>query len=183
MENLRLFVSIPVEGALSKAIFKQFKSLDLPWEKLKASELDQLHLTIKFLGDTPLEKLPELISVLQDIDTHISHLELQIKGPVIFNDKRPQTLVLKIEDNQKLQQLYNAIDEALFTAGLANKEIRKFSAHLTLARVKQSAKFEEFKNFSNWQMIGNFSVSYFELQQSELSRSGPEYTVLQTFDL
>ncbi|RJQ33943.1 RNA 2',3'-cyclic phosphodiesterase [Candidatus Parcubacteria bacterium] len=183
MENLRLFISLPVDPALSRAIFKQFKNLALPWEKMKASEPEQLHLTIKFLGDLPLENLPKLINVLQGINPQISDIELQINGPVIFNDKRPQILALKVASNPKLQKLFEAIDQTLFSAGIANKEIRKFSAHLTLARIKTTAAFEEFKSFQEWNFKGTFSTSYFELQQSELSRTGPEYTVLQTFDL
>lgn len=183
MENLRLFVSLPVDPSLTKSIFKQFEGLNLPWEKLKATKFEQLHLTIKFLGETPLEKLPDFIEALQDIDTQIGDIELHIDGPQIFNDKRPQVLTLKIADNEKLKQLYDQIDEGLYEAGLANMEKRKFSAHLTLARVKQTADFEEFKDFKNWHFKASFITSHFELQQSELDKNGPVYTVLQSFDL
>ncbi len=183
MENIRLFISIPVDPGLTKSIFKQFEGLNLPWEKMKAAKFDQLHLTLKFLGETPLEKLPAFIEALQDIDTQINDLELHISGPQIYNEKRPQVLVLKVEENDKLKQLYQDVEQALFDAGLAHMDKRKFSAHLTLARVKTSASFDEFADFSNWKFKANFVVSHFELQQSELERTGPTYTALQTFDL
>ncbi len=183
MENRRLFISLPLDPALAKQIVTKFKQLDLPWEKLKTVDPSQIHINLKFLGDTPMDRIPEIIDVLNQASLKINYLELDIIGTAIFNKNRPQVLSLKIALNQKLQKLQNSIEEKLFQAGLANKDMRRFSPHLTLARVKKLADFQEFKNFTDWPIQQSFNNSYFELQESELTKQGPLHTVLQTFDL
>ncbi len=183
MENRRLFISLPLEPALTKQIIKKFQQLDLPWEKLKIVDPQHIHITLKFLGDTPIDRIPEIIDVLNQVSMKIDYLDLDITRTVVFNKTRPQVLSLEIAPNQKLQNLQAAIEELLYQAGLANKDMRRFSPHLTLARVKQSADFAEFKNFLDWPIKSSFTSSYFELQESELTKQGPEYNVLQTFDL
>lgn len=183
MDNKRLFISLPVETTLSKKIYTRFKQLDLPWEKLKLSPPDQLHLTLKFLGDTPLDQLSPLIDTLSDIKLSPDYLELRINQTLIFNPHNPRVLSLSIADNPLLQRLYNQIDQALFDDGLAHKEVRRFSPHLTLARVKKAATADEFKKFTDLTLDYSFTVNSFELQESELTKFGPQYTVLQNFNL
>lgn len=183
MDMKRLFIALPIETGLCKQILKQFQSLDLPWEKLKVVVPEQMHLNLKFLGETPLEKLPTIIEALENLDLKIGDIELNICQSQIFNPKRSQVLNLSIKENPDLQKLYDTIDQKLFEESIANKEIRKFTPHITLARVKQAADIEEFKAFSDLQINKNFTASYFELVESELTGRGPIHSVLQTFDL
>lgn len=183
MDSFRLFISLPVEVGVASKLLKEFKRLDLPWEKLKTVEAKDLHLTLKFLGDTPLEKLPDIINALENINLNINNLDLKISQAKIFNPQRPQVIVLGLAENLELMALYQAVETELFEAGIAHKEMKKFSPHLTLARVKQAATIEEFKAIENWQIEKDFSVNHFNLQESVLSSTGPEYNVLQSFNL
>jgi len=183
MENKRLFISLPINSALGKGILKDFQQLKLPWEKMKNVELDNLHINLKFLGTVNLEKLPELLNSLEQLDTDITKLEIEINKTAIFNPRHPQTLVLNIKENKKLQKLFTDIENQLFDDGLAHKEIRKFTPHITLARVKKTTELREFKEFQDWTINKSFEVDYFELIESELGNNGPLYTTLQTFNL
>ena len=188
MENKRLFISLPVDPGLAKDLIKQFQQLDIPHDKLKSVLPEQLHLTVKFLGDTPIDKIDPIIQVLATACDKHGNFELNISKPQIFpitdDHKRPARILnLSLEANPQLQNLYDKIEEGLWQAELAHKENRRFSAHLTLARVKQSTAIEDFKNFLNWQVTGIFAVDYLQLQESILERKGPEYIVLNTFDL
>lgn len=183
MDRIRLFISLPVEPVIIKEIYKKFQSLDLPWSKIKTVWPEQIHLTLKFLGDTPIDKIPDLIKALDGLPKNGEILELHIIKTLIFNQTAPKVLSLDLELNEKLSRLYQGIEETLFSHGLAHREPRQFSPHLTLARVKQSAEFKEFINFKNWPVDELYNASYFELQESVLTKQGPLYTVLQTFDL
>ncbi|PIR06402.1 MAG: RNA 2',3'-cyclic phosphodiesterase [Candidatus Komeilibacteria bacterium CG11_big_fil_rev_8_21_14_0_20_36_20] len=183
MNYLRLFISLPVDAATTREITKKFTGLNLPWEKLKLIQPDQIHLTLKFLGDTPIDKIPPLIATLQEIKLNFQYLELTIENSIIFNSKTPKVLALKIKENKKLQTLFKAIEEKLFSAGLAHRENKKFSAHLNLARIKKTSQHKEFAKFTDWQVHKIIQASYFELKESVLTKKGPEYTTLQTFDL
>ncbi len=182
MENKRLFVSLAVDPAVARDICKNFQKLNLPWDKIKTVPADKMHLTLKFLGDTPLQSLPALIDCLTDLDQKIEPFEIIIRQAIIFGHQ-PRVLSLKVEDNDKLNRLYQAIDQKLFDCGLAHHEMRKYSPHLTLARVKRSAKLEEFDQFIRWSVNKSFAVGSFELMESQLDKNGPEYTILNSFDL
>lgn len=183
METKRLFISLPVDPAVSRDIIKKFKSLNLPWEKMKTVLPEQMHLTLKFLGDFNIEKIPDLLNSLNKINLDITDIEFQINQTTVFSPSHPKVLVVSIEANPQLQKLYDAIEQVLFDDGLAHKEVRRLSAHLTLARIKKSTDLEEFAEFNNWEIKKSFIVSHFELQESELTKMGPEYITLQTFDL
>lgn len=180
---MRLFISIPVEPQLAKHISQKFSALDLAWDTIKKTRVDQLHVTLKFLGETPLEDLPRIIEVLNNIKTSFNSLDLEIDKPEIFTPTNPRTLTLSIKYNENLQKIYNQIDQALFDSGLANKEVRRYTAHLTLGRVKKFDASADWSKYINWKISGNFTAYYFELQESILEKIGPTYNVLQTFDL
>jgi len=183
MESKRLFVSLPLDPVISKDIIKKFSSLNLPWEKLKKANLEQIHLTLKFLGNFPIDKMHDLLNSLARVDIGFSDLELEINRTEIFNAQQPKVLTLGIKKNTNLQKLYDEIEQVLFDDGLSHKEVRRFSAHLTLARVKQKTNIEELKEFENWKITKSFFVTHFELKESELTKAGPEYTTLQVFNL
>ncbi|MDD5749514.1 MAG: RNA 2',3'-cyclic phosphodiesterase [Patescibacteria group bacterium] len=183
MDNKRLFVSLPIDEGLSRHIFKEFGQLDLPWEKIKAVSPSQLHLTLKFIGDTSLEKLPLIIQSLEQIKTNYKEIELKINKSKIFNPQSPRVLALAIETNPKLSHLQKAVEEALALAGAGQYDAKKFTPHLTLARIKKKAEITEFKNFENWQIKKTFYAAYFQLMESELGGRGSVYSELQTFEL
>lgn len=183
MDQARLFISLPLDQGLARDIHKKFESLDLPWEKLKIVEPDNMHLTLKFLGPTPIDKIPDIIKALDSVKLSEDNIELIANHTQIFNDKRPQVLSLGLQENSILQELFDKIDQALFDAGLAHKEVRRFKPHLTIARVKQSATMDEFNNWKNFEINKIFNISFFVLMESVLSKQGPHYSVLQSFDL
>lgn len=184
MDNYRLFIDVPVEPGLAKQLMKQFAKLNLPWLKLKKTGAKEMHVTLKFLGDTPLDKLAPIISTLGEIKIKAEDINLGIDIPKIFNPENPRVLVVALKPNSALQELYDKIEDALWQNNLANKEIRRFNPHLTMARVKQATSIDELSDFTNWRPTqSNFDINYFELQQSELTKLGPIYTVMQTFDL
>jgi len=63
METKRLFIALPVDPIISRDIMKKFSSLDLPWEKIKPVRSEQIHLTLKFLGEFKIENIPDLINL------------------------------------------------------------------------------------------------------------------------
>lgn len=186
MENKRLFISLPVEIGLIQQIFKEFSRLNVPTEKLRLVPADNVHLTLKFLGDTPLDNLVPIIDILSDISPKFSQINLTLAKTQLF-PKDPSSLArilnIAIEPNEELSALYEELEETLCQNGLANRESRVFKPHLTIARVKKAAKFEEFQEFLDWKVSGEFGVDHLELQETILEKKGPEYFVLNTFDL
>ena len=183
MDKKRLFISIPVDNFIIKKINKKLHNLNLPWDNIKASKIENIHITLKFLGDTSIEDIPAIINSLEVSTNKFGSFILEVKKTDIFNENNPRTLVLRFKENEELDRLFNSIEEELFNNGLANKENRKFKAHITIAKVKQHSEFSEFKDYINWKIKGDSEVPYIQLIETELTKEGPKYTVLQTFDL
>lgn len=183
MDKKRLFISIPVDNFIIKKISKKIYNLNLPWDRIKTTKIENIHITIKFLGDTSIESIPIIIDSLKQATDNSKSFVLEVDKTDIFNENNPRTLVLKFKESKELNQLFNNIEEELFNNGIANKENRKFKPHITIARVKQHSEFKEFKDYINWEIQGDSEVPYIELVESELTKEGPKYTVLQTFDL
>ncbi len=183
MEQKRLFISIPVDTFILNKINKKLGNLNLPWENIKVINTDNMHITLKFLGDTPLEKIPTIIEALKEVVKEFKSFNLEVKETTIFSENNPRTLVLKFKESKELDKLHSRIEEILYEEGISNKEQRQYQPHLTVARVKKHSKYKDFKDYINWNIGGDSEVSYLELIETELSKTGPEYTVLQTFDL
>lgn len=187
MEYQRLFISLPIDTVLLKKINKDLNNLALPTARLKFVKPENIHLTIKFLGDTPIDRLDPIIQALQSACQNFEPFELNLAETKIFPENQPEqaprVLSLALKTEKKLQTLYNKIEETLWQSGLANKEMRKFTPHLTLARAYPGIKREDLKDFLAWKPQGAFYVDHLDLQASVLAKGGPQYTVLNSFDL
>ena len=183
MKQKRLFISMPVDNFILKKINKKLGNLNLPWDNIKIIKSENIHITLKFLGDTPLEKIPTIIEVLEEVSKEFNSFILEVNQTAIFSKNNPRTLVLKFKKSTELNKLYNKIEEILYSEGISNKEQRHYQPHLTIARVRKHSEYKDFKDFLHWKIGGNSEVSHLELIESELTKTGPEYTILQTFNL
>ena len=152
MEHKRLFISLPVDLALAKSLSKQMEQLDLPLQNLRLVKPENMHITLKFLGDTSLDKLDSIINSITQSCKNYGIFELEIDQAKIFpitdDESRPaRVLNLSFKYNQLLQDLYDKIEDGLWQDGLAHKNIRRFMPHITLARVKNLQKLLNLKIF------------------------------------
>ncbi|MBN2143983.1 MAG: RNA 2',3'-cyclic phosphodiesterase [Candidatus Aureabacteria bacterium] len=126
-----------------------FVGIDFPEEiKEKLSELccgvpgakwvekPQMHLTLRFIGETDGGTFKEILDSLADVD--IPPFLVTLKGIGYFPPhKEPNVLWAGIEKNEMLLRLKNKIDRVLVQLGL-EPESRKFTPHVTLARLKDT---------------------------------------------
>ncbi len=147
-ETLRTFLAFPISDGLWKKIsavqeeLKTFK-LDAKWTKPES-----IHLTLKFLGDTPLASLDEVRKTVEETAKRHSPFSITIDTLGAFpNLKAPRVIWIgsKAESTDG-EQLAEDLNEALKRFGFET-ESRKFKPHLTLARLrslKNSRRFSEF---------------------------------------
>jgi RNA 2',3'-cyclic 3'-phosphodiesterase len=180
---MRTFISIELPERIRKEIFKEF-------EKIKNSGLvsgnfvkkENLHLTLKFLGNISEDEINKIKDKLSEIS--FSKFELFTDGVGFFpSEKYIKILWTKLVSNQ-LKFIKDIIEEKLFEIGV-NKEVREFSSHVTVARIKNikdKTKFLEKVKELQIKKMG-FKVDKISLIKSELTRSGPIYKILKEFDL
>lgn len=150
---------------------------------IKWSPLDNLHVTTKFIGEWPESKLEELHNVLAAVAPRESFtLELSELG-WFPNDRLPRVLWLGVHGNDALHRLAQETDRRLEPLGIKPEE-RRFSPHLTLARIKNPVplgrlrqKVQELQPAA----IGSVTVSHFSLFRSDPGSNASIYRKLRDY--
>jgi 2'-5' RNA ligase len=182
---LRLFVAltIPAEVRADVAsLLCELQPLDPSWKFVRA---ENLHVTLKFLGEVAMEKLPKVTAALLSATT-AGAVTLKFQGLGFFpNERRPRVLWVGMDETQSLLALAAGVDAALTGVGFPREE-REFTPHLTLARNKEASISSELRDAITGcaiRQFGTMSASTFHLIESKLKSSGPEYTTLESFSL
>lgn len=183
---MRTFVAVnvnPFPGLLNT--LKELKS-ELAPEAIKWVDENNLHLTLKFLGDTSVGQVDEIKNALQEITRRFATFYFRLNGLGFFKTKgMPRVLFVKIEEAEMLRELAAEIDEQLARLGF-EKENRPFSPHLTLARIKflknKKRFFQAVENQHDLYM-DEVPVSNLIFYQSILNPQGPVYKPLKIFEL
>jgi len=176
MEPIRTFISVDIPRRIQREI-KKLQD-ELPGFEGKRTELENLHLTLKFLGEVDEEKIEEIKKRLRDVK--FEKFDTKIGGVGVFSPKFVKIVWVHLKNCNRLQKV---IDEAL--SGMFEKE-RRFMSHLTIARVK----FLKNKNYFLGELDKikihpglKFNVNNFELKKSTLTPEGPVYESLERYTL
>jgi len=144
------------------------------------------HITLKFLGEVPEGELGGVTGAVKNALWGHKPFHVQLGGFGAFpNFKRPRVFWVGITDGVKmLRDLAGYIDHQLVPLGF-EKEKRKFSAHITLGRIKQPGNFKELWHAAdNTRYISDpFTVSSVEVMKSVLTPQGAKYSVFESFSL
>ncbi len=186
-ETLRTFIAIELDEPLRAALGRvqaKFKRLAPPGS-VKWVALDGIHLTLKFLGDTPASKMAEIAAALKAACEGFAPFEFTVEGRGCFpNFRRPRVVWVAVrERSQTLARLQAAIEQHVAPLGWPTEE-RGFSPHLTLGRVTKGATAAEEATVgqvvekSVVELIGGQRVTAVSLIKSDLRPTGAVYTTL-----
>jgi 2'-5' RNA ligase len=183
---MRCFIAIDISDDIKKSIAKVIENLGYKIKGIKWVDPQNIHLTLKFLGEIDDKKINLINERLSILSKRHSVFDVSISNVGGFpNLKNPKVLWVGINDSEKLTNLYNELENALFEIGFG-KENRKFSPHLTIARIKDKRDADlilrhimEYKNY----FFGEMKVCEIVLMKSTLKPSGAEYTKLNVFKL
>jgi len=182
---VRLFVSLDMPDAVRtaiKSLMGELKPLDDSWKWVRA---ENLHVTLKFLGEVAPDKLGKIVEALRTAPTP-GLVALKFQGMGFFpNERRPRVLWVGMDSPPSLIGLAAAVEAALAGVGLAREE-RHFTPHLTLARSKSAAASPKLRKAIATllaRQFGMMDASTFHLVESRIKSAGPEYTALESFPL
>ena len=180
---MRCFISIELPDNVKSQIFNTF-------EKLRNSETcygnfireKNMQLTLKFIKKFPAEKIDLIKQALKEVDFRQFPVET---GEVGFfpNDQNVKIIWIDLVASE-FDFLREEIDRKLNKIGL-NENERKFIPHLTVVRIKRikdrQSFFNKVKEIAPRKMF--FIANHFSLVKSILKRKGPEYTILNEFQM
>jgi 2'-5' RNA ligase len=175
---LRTFIAVKIPATPSLADVVQ--ELGRMGASVRPVATDNLHLTLKFLGDTPQSRIAEVVEVVSRAAGAANEFDLRLVGLGAFpHAQRPDVIWSGIDAPDVLRTLAEAFESELGSLGF-RREAREFKPHLTLARVKAKPPPALFQLLADHPAtdFGNVHVSAIEYLQSELQRGGPKYTVL-----
>lgn len=172
---MRAFIAIDIPEEAKKEIIKIQKNL--PAFEGKLTEEENLHLTLKFLGDVDEKTIVQIRERLRKI--RLKSFETKISDLGFFSPQYVKIIWVKLDGCEKIQRM---VDDGL--SGLFEKENR-FMSHLTIARVKNVKDKKHF--IADLKKIKfthvRFNVKSFELRKSNLTRNGPVYETIEQYDL
>src|SRR5262249_17399400 len=133
--KVRLFVALEIPPDVRERLSSLVQDLRALAPKLKWVRVENLHLTLKFIGEADAAKLAGIRSVLAQVHSAAA-IEVQFRGLGFFpNEKRPRVFWVGVEAPPELIRLAFDTDTALATLSYP-REDRAFAPHLTLARLE-----------------------------------------------
>ena len=150
---------------------------------LKVVGTDQLHLTIKFLGDTAEGRVPEIVTAIREATVEVSPFEIHVGGTGAFPSlTRMDVIWVGIEGAQKLARIAESLEESLEPLGFP-RESRPWKAHVTLARVKGRQDLDRVRRILERharETFGSHRVDSIHLKKSVLTPQGARYSIVET---
>lgn len=143
-----------------------------------------IHLTLKFLGEVGDDEIVEVCRIAGEVASEFERFSVEVKKVGSFG-RPPRVVWIGTEENDTLGQLQRSLDTQLAEMGFEADE-KKFIAHLTLCRVKNPMDGKHLKRiisgFDDYS-AGKIDVKAICVYKSELTNTGPEYTLLSRNEL
>jgi 2'-5' RNA ligase len=176
---MRLFVALPIPAYVKE----QLADLNQPIDGARWQEPSQIHLTLKFLGETNSDRTQDLIIHLQNIV--LSAFSISIKGFGYFpKGKHPKVLWAGVSKNKALVKLQSKVEKTCVELGF-KAENRSFKPHITIARLKGTPKRDivTFINQHKQFRVLDIPIKEFVLYESLLDSKGAKHSRVKTFPL
>jgi 2'-5' RNA ligase len=178
---LRCFIAIEISESIKKCISELIDILKKQNVDVKWVTHENLHLTLKFLGNTPEILLPKIRESLINIVLSYEPFYIKIYTVGVFPNKRyPRVIWVGIEDSSILNKLKKDIEDSMVLLGY-QKEEKEFKPHLTFGRVRSKKGIlnliNELDNFKE-RDFGYVNVKSIKLMRSDLKPKGAEYSCL-----
>lgn len=179
---MRLFTAIDLPADILLRLDRLLIALR-PEALIKWNPLDNLHITLKFIGEWPEARLEELHEALSAV-TRREAFAIEVKDLGWFPSERsPRVLWAGVHGREALVDLVRELEDRLEAIGI-KKEEREFSAHLTLARIKNPVPLRRLRQKVQEMQpaaLGQFRASHFSLFRSDPGSNSSIYRKLREY--
>ena len=187
MRKIRSFIALPLAGNISGGAIKLIRKLSELDGGIQWVPTDNLHLTLKFLGDVENTEIHDICKVVSDICYQYDPFPLTFAGAGAFPDlNRPRILYVGAEDpTGALVEMVSEMETELAKLGF-KPEPRDYRPHLTIGRSRNrriSAEALEEIQAQEDKHFGDMEVDIVEFIASFLDKTGPTYQVMDTIEL
>lgn len=188
MSVIRAFIAIEISSEIQEKL-KQLTShlkQQLEGVPVKWVPVENIHLTLKFLGNVSISNV-EVLKKILDAEVASHHpFEVSVGELGAFpNTRRPRVLWVKLQAPPDLNEIQRCIEQETARLGYA-REKRAFKPHLTMGRVARHANSDQVRRVgqvlesTNVGFLGAMRVKYVHLFRSDLEPTGAVYTRIHT---
>jgi len=185
--SIRTFVAIPIDKEITQQLVEVQQALSASGARVRWVAGENIHLTMKFLGDVRDEQINDVCEAAKQVAKKIEPFEFTVAGVMCIPPRGALRMIWvgltdKTGTSEKLQSL---LEDTYAQMGF-RKENRSFRPHLTLGRVKSSKNTDQLR-----QAVEKFANKEFGLQladqiivfSSQLKPDGPVYSPMATIKL
>ena len=155
-------------------------------DKIKWVPEENIHITLKFFGETEEKAIEPICEVLDDVSRDFQVFNINFSKVGIFGSSyKPRVIWFGIENNNTLESMAKSLNNSLEQIGIKNDR-QNFVPHLTIARIKSiwdkklfQKEIEKYRNIE----IQNFYADKIILFESILMPQGPKYEIIESFNL
>jgi 2'-5' RNA ligase len=184
MATFRGFIAIDID--VSSKIIQFQNEINKTGANVKLVEPKNIHITLKFLGDTEEALLEKIEKIMENAVKSIDPFNIQLKGTGVFpNQNYIKVVWIGMDKGEQIGDIAGKIDESLSKLGF-EREKRGFSSHLTIARVRNAKNKEKLvRTIEKYNEVefAEIKVNSITLKKSELTPKGPIYTTLKEIPL
>ena len=177
---MRCFIAIPLSQEIKEKIAEIQKHFEIPGIKLV--EKENLHITLKFLGEVEEGKVRQIVEILREIE--FEQFEFEILNVNAFPSTNFVRVIWLDVKGREIYELKRLIDSLLEEIGFSKDD--GWVPHLTIARVKflkdREALFKTMEKLRSIK-VGNEKAERFVLFESRLRREGPIYNKIEEIKL
>jgi len=182
----RLFAAIKVYPDVNLIkIYNSLKSA-LRDEKINWVNENNIHITLKFFGETPEDKIGEICGIFDKVAARHQPFDLNLENAGIFGSRYdPRVIWFGMAQSESVEKLAKDVLHSLKTIGF-EPDGQNFRPHLTVGRIKQISDkkyFQQTIDTFKTSFIQDVPVTDFKLFESILRPQGPVYHVVETFNL
>ncbi|NMB09836.1 MAG: RNA 2',3'-cyclic phosphodiesterase [Tissierellia bacterium] len=176
---MRLFIAIDINSKWKEEFRNIQRDILLHSRNSRVIDMDNLHLTLKFLGEVDKDKYKNIKSVLYNLNTEINTIDLEVSTLGSFIREDNELIWVGIENNRKLKKLQIALEEEFEKIGF-KRENRKFKPHITIAKNvvwKDNFRLDDLIK----PVLSPMKVNRIILYQSIFTNKGTKYKKLDEF--
>jgi 2'-5' RNA ligase len=182
----RAFVAIEIDEATRQKLVSVQERLEATGAQLKLVEPPNIHITMKFLGEVPDDRIAPISEALERAAAGTKQFDVRVRGIGVFpNLNYIRVVWAGVSDGRdEVTALQQKIERELRPLGFRPE--RDFVPHLTIARVKTAKAKERLAAFVREMSDTEFGISRaqaVELKQSTLTQKGPVYSTLAKIEL
>jgi 2'-5' RNA ligase len=187
----RLFIALPLPPHVQDAIERAQDELRsaLPAPRARWTRREQLHVTLKFLGNVDSQLVDELTGTVAHACARFGPFQLNARGLGMFpNPRRPRVIWVRVADRHERLGALHRVVETASAAFTSEKPEPAFTGHATLGRCrflnrKETVALAMLAAEMEHRAFGEWQADAVEIVRSELGPAGSRHTVLAALSL